>query len=502
MRKRTAEFLSKNHFYIICTILILIQLVFSLRFMGRQYLSLDEVSQIGFIVKKNPWSQIIRYYLTSEVTNLPLWPLIAAAWYRVVPYGEGWLRLLTVLLTTLSIVIMIKAAKEYRNEKAGILMAVLCCISSVIMHKCGLTFRVHAFWLLFTSLVLWRYFVRLKEAGQESMKNVILLGISMTGLAYSHYFGCLTIAYLFILDAVLFIKKAVGKKFIISYLIAGALLFPWLILMFMNRTMDLNDFWPKTPTFASIPQALRYIVSKDELIFILLILSMIVAFLLMLDSFLNDGRDFDERLVRFGLACMPLFFVIGDYIYSAHINTRAGIFVLRYFLSVLPAALISVSVFLSEVLDRISDKLDVPLIISYGTTVIFIMVYLGSGNYYYDVKDEVSAPFDNTYGHVCDAVSDDEGLMNGEAVIAINANRANADGFEEYYFGRGRAGSAVHVVSNDDTDISDRFRAADRIYIYQVMSGTPDVFTDIMGDDFKETDYDEDILLYRFDKVK
>ena len=84
--------------------MILIQLAFSLRFAGRQYFSLDEVSQIGFIAKKNSFGRIIEYYLTSEVTNLPLWPLLAALWYRVVPYGEGWMRLLTVILTTLSII--------------------------------------------------------------------------------------------------------------------------------------------------------------------------------------------------------------------------------------------------------------------------------------------------------------------------------------------------------------------------------------------------------------
>ena len=492
-----SEFLKKYYFYIISGLLILIQLVFSLRFMGRQYLSLDEVSQIGFIVKKNPWSSIIDYYLTSEVTNLPLWPLLAALWYRVMPYGEGWLRLLTVLLTSLSIIIMIKAAKEYRNE-----MAALTCISSVIMHKCGLTFRVHAFWMVFTALVLWRYFVRLNEAGKESVKNIVILGLAMAGLAYSHYFGCLTIAYLFITDLVLFLRKYVGKSFIISYLIAGISLLPWMILVITRRTMDLNDFWPKTPTFESIPKALLYIVSKDEAVFILLIVAMIAAFLLLLRSSLNGGKDWEVLFVRFSLAFMPLIFAVGDYIYSAHINPRAGIFVLRYFLSVLPAALLSVALVLSEILDRLSEKLDISEFLSYGTVLIFLVVYIGAPNYYHDVKDEVSAPFDNTYGNVSEAVKDDEGLKNGHSVIAINANRANADGFEEYYFGRGKAGSDIHVISNDDSDTADRFRDADRIYVYQVMGGTPDVFTGIMGTDFREVSFDKDISLYTYERVK
>ncbi len=498
MGKKASEFLKQHWFVIVTALLVLIQLIFSLRFMGRQYLSLDEVSQIGFIAKKNPWGQITRYYLTSEVTNLPLWPYVAAVWYRLVPYGEGWLRLLTVLLTTVSIIVLIKAAKEYRDEKTALIMAVLCCISSVIMQKCGLTFRVHAFWMVFTALVLWRYFARIRDAG---MKNIILLGLSMAGLAYSHYFGCLTIAFLFLVDLVLMIRKTAEKKIVLSYFIAAAAMMPWLVLVLINKTMDLDDFWPKTPTFASIPKALRFIASNDELVFILLIFSMIAAFLLLLDSILNGGRDFDARFIRFGLAFMPLIFVAGAYIYSAHINVRAGIFVTRYFLSVLPAALLSVSVLLSEALERLSGKLGIPALYSFGAAALFLLIYLGSGNYYYDVKDEVTAPFDNTYGNVREAVINDERLKTGEAVIAINANRANADGFEEYYFGYGGRNSEIQVLSNEDQDLEDRIRQADRVYVYQVMGGKPDLFTDIMGDEFKPVSFDKDILLYVFDRT-
>ena len=86
--------IKKHHFWLICGIFIFIQFMFSVHFMGRQYFNLDEVSQIGFIAKKLGVGGILDYYLTSEVTNLPLFPLLAAVWYRVVPYGEGWMRFL------------------------------------------------------------------------------------------------------------------------------------------------------------------------------------------------------------------------------------------------------------------------------------------------------------------------------------------------------------------------------------------------------------------------
>ncbi len=496
------DFIKKHYFWIICALPIFIQLIFSLRFAGRQYFSLDEVSQIGFIAKKNSWGRIIDYYLTSEVTNLPLWPLLAALWYRIVPYGEGWMRLLTVIFTTLSIITLINGARAYKGDRGGLIMAALSCISSVIMQKCGLTFRVHAFWLLFTSLTLWLYIERMKEGKSETVKTLVLLSISEIFLAYSHYFGCLTIIYFFLMDVVFFFRNVVRKRAFIPHVAAGGSLLPWFLLMLSKRTMVLSEFWPKTPTFESIPRALRYLVSKDEAVYILFILAMIVSFLKLLDSIFKDYKDFDQVFLRFGLAFMPLIFITLDYIYSAHINPKSGIFVLRYFLSVLPAALLTVTVFLTELLDAVSSKFNAAHFYTYGAALLFILCYFGSGNYYYDVKDEVSAPFDNTYGNVRDYIIEKGGLSDGRSVIAINANRANADGFEEYYLERGGQDGDVRVISNEDPDMEESLRKADRVYIYQVMNGTPDIFTDILSTDYEETAFDEDISLYVFERKR
>ncbi len=501
-RGKTGGFPERHWYLLVCAALVLIQLVFSLKFMGRQYFSLDEVSQIGFIAKKNSWGKIIDYYLTSEVTNLPLWPLIAAIWYRIVPYGEGWMRLLTVIFTTAAIVLMIKAAEEYRGKNTGVLMAAFACISSTVMQKCGLTFRVHAFWLMFTSLTLWLYIRRLKKAGDESIKDIVILGLSMAGLAWSHYFGCITIVYFFIMDLVLFIRKGISPKAFLSYVIGGGSLLPWFLVMLTKRTMVLSEFWPKTPTFESIPRALKYVVSHDEPVFILLIIGMTVSVLLLVRSIYNGTEDFNERFVRAALALMPFLFVTADYVYSAHINTKSGIFVMRYFLSVLPAALLTVSVLLSEILDKVTEEFSIPVFLSYGTVLVFILVYLGSANYYHDVKDEISAPFDNTYGNVRDRIIADGRLNDKDTVIAINANRANADGFEEYYLEKGGREKDVDVMSNDDPDMAERLNKADHIYIYQVMQGTPDVFTELLTEDFRETDHDTDISLYVYERVK
>ncbi len=502
MIKKIRDFCILHWYFLVTAALVLIQAVFSLRFMGRQYFSLDEVSQIGFIAKRNSWSDIINYYLTSEVTNLPLWPLLAALWYRIVPYGEGWMRLLTVILTTLSLIVLIKAAESFRDKSTGVLMALLLTISSALMHLCSLTFRVHAFWMLFTGLVLLFYFRRLRSMGNESLGEVVLLGIMMAGLAYSHYFGCLMIVYLFFTDLILFLRKKIRGIFIISYLIGGGLLFPWFILMMVRHTMVLNEFWPKTPTFASIPKALFYIVSHDEPVFILLLLAMIVSLLLFIDSFFSGSKDLDMRFIRLSFAFMPLIFITGDYIYSAHINVSGGIFVYRYFLSVLPAALLSVAVLMQEIIEAVSKKYVISAFYSYGVVILFFLIYLGSGNYYIDVKDEVSAPYDNTYGNVRERIEEEGRLFDEKTMIAINANRANADGFEEYYLEYGGSGRDVYVVSNEDSDIEERIKAADHIYIYQVMKGTPRVYTDIMGDDFKEVSFDENLRLYEYERVK
>lgn len=515
--------IKKHHFWLICGIFIFIQFIFSVRFMGRQYFNLDEVSQIGFIAKKLGIGGILDYYLTSEVTNLPLFPLLAAAWYRMVPYGEGWMRFLTVLLTTGAIIFLIKTAVAIGDEYTGYIMAVISCSSSTIMQKCGLTFRVHAFWLLFTAMVLYYYIKRQEEQGHESWKSVIVLGLAMTGLAWSHYFGCITIVYLFLMDVVLLIAKRIRICTIFSYVIAGGTLLPWFILMLIRRTMNLSEFWPKTPTFASIPKGLMYLVSYDTPIYIFLILGMIAAVMASVWRVLQLRPDFYKGFLRLGFAMMPLAIVVGDYVYSAHIASNGGIFVTRYFLSVVPAALLTVCLIMQDIIEfviRVSVRNDVftdadkvtkdGLQISYtqfmiySSVVLMILFFIGAPNYYYDVKDEVSAPYDNTYGNVRDEVlsADNavDAIKSGSTVVAINANRANADGFEEYYMEYGGKGEELHVVSNGDDDIKERFDAADKIYIYQVMSGKPDFYTEMLGNEWKQTSFDKNIGLYVFER--
>ena len=487
---------SRYLYFAALAILLGVQLAFSLRFMGRQYFSLDEVSQIGFIAKKNSWGRIIDYYLTSEVTNLPLWPLVAAVWYRIVPYGEGWMRLLTVIFTTAAIIMLIKAGKKLGGRGTALLTALLACISPVIMQKCGLTFRVHAFWLFFTALVFYLYIKRNKK-DEKTMGDHIALGLAMAGLAYSHYFGCLTIVYLFLTDLLLSVRGKLGKKFILSYLIGGGSLIPWFILMLTRRTMNLAEFWPKAPTFESIPKALRFIAGNDEPVFILLILAMIVNLLVLLKE-LSEGNESEKSICLASFSLMSLLFVFADYVYSAHINIQSGIFVTRYFLSCVPAAILSVSELLNRILIRIEDKFELNKYILYGAVTLFVLFYLGAPNYYYDVKDEVSAPFDNTYGNVRDRIAEDGRLTDADTVIAINANRANADGFEEYYLEYAGSGDDVNVMSNEDQDIAERLEDAEYVYIYQVMKGTPDIYTDIMADRFEEEWIDEDIGLYLF----
>ncbi len=515
--------IKKYHFWLICGILIFIQFLFSVHFMGRQYFNLDEVSQIGFIAKKLGLRGILDYYLTSEVTNLPLFPLLAALWYRVVPYGEAWMRFLTVLLTTGAIIFLIRMAVSIGDEYTGYIMAVLSTSSSTIMQKCGLTFRVHAFWLLFTALVLYLYLERQKEQGEESWLSVILLGLAMTGLAWSHYFGCLTIVYLFLMDVVLLIAKRIRIRTIFSYVIAGGTLFPWFILMLIRRTMDLSEFWPKTPTFESITMALQYLVSNDQIVYVFLILGMIVSVSASAWRVMQLRPDFRKGFIRLGLSMMPVVFVVGNYVYSAHISSNGGIFVTRYFLSVLPAALLTVSLIIQDIIEfilRISTRSDVftrtdkvskdgmqigyNRFVTYSAVVLMILFFIGAPNYYYDVKEEVSAPYDNTYGNVRDEVLSVEGaeeaIQSGSTVLAINANRANADGFEEYYMEKAGKEPELHVVSNGDDDIEERFKKADRIYIYQVMKGKPDVFTELMDSEWEEVSHDKNIGLYVFER--
>lgn len=492
-------FIKKYDFILICMLIAAINLLFSMRVSGRQSLGMDEIAEIGFVSKYNSLGKILNYFLTVEITNLPFYALFAAIWYRIVPYGESWLLLFNELCTYLGIIFVALAAKQYKGKRAGYLACVLCTSSSTIILRCGMEFRSYAFLFMFGALVIWLYLKRYEVMGRESRKDVIVLGLAMACLAYSHYFGCLLIVGLFLGDFVLYLLKKIKWYNIFSYIMAGGLLFPWFVAMLIFKEKSIMDFWPKAPNFGDLPYAIQFALSKDEILFVLFLVAMGFILGRMVVGFFTKKYSFEKDFGSLVLLETTWFIVLVAFFYSAYINPYGGIWVDKYFVSIIPLLLIVISSFLSDVTDVITDREDMRSIIAFGIG-FFIFAYVGVSNYYYDVKDYLATPLD-PYREVRDFCLEQGDAYDDTTLIVTTNQPYMADSYNEYYFEYSKSQKGARVISEDDESLTEELGKSDKVYLFEVRTELEDEYKPLF-DDFKKVSYDKDLGLTVYERSK
>ena len=466
------DFIVRNRFYIICGFLILVRFLYCVRISGRQSFAADEMSEMGFIAKANSLKDILMYFLTVEITNLPLFALIAAAWYRIVPWGESWLLLLCELLTSTGIFFVALAARKLKDDTAGYFAAAFCVISSTLILRCDMEYRCYSFLYMAIALCLYLYICRQKRNGNEGLpekgvKQELILGVAMTVLAYAHYFGPLIIVALFVADAFLFLKKRLGIKFVIPYMMSGLLLLPWFLLMLKFKEKSITDFWPSPPTLGSIPEILRFVLSYDEPIYVYALIAMLSAAVLVLWK-IREGR-FDWG-VHYPLAVslwVIWFLLLGVFVYSSKINIYGSIWVDKYFISLIPFLVLIMAFFASVLMDR-AVKPGEKELRGMSTAVIcaFLVMYFGLGNYYHDVKEYTDVPLD-PYREAALYLRDNA-PEDGEIPLLVPTEGGAVLGFQEFYLDHYGLGDRIRVVSWYEPEAEEIVKNSDRFYVFDV----------------------------------
>ncbi len=460
-------FLVRHRFFLICLFMVLLRFAFCLRISGRQSFACDEIAELGFIAKANSLQEILMYFLTTEITNLPLFALIAAGWYRIVPWGEAYLLLLCELFTSAGILVLGAAAARLKDELTGYISVALCVISSTLLLRCDMEYRCYSFLFLMVTICFYWY-VRGKEKGCErGIRYELVFALIMTLLAYSHYFGPLIIVALFISEAFLFIKKKNRISFIIPYVVSGALLTPWFLLMLKFKEKSISDFWPSPPNLGSIPEMLRFVMSNDEGIYILALMGMVYTVVLALNNIIKKEYDYSFDHVLLTFLWITLFILLGDFVYSSRINIYGSIWVDKYFISVLPAMVIMTAVFLRTIPGLLCrGGMKPPEGVLTAVLCVFLILYTGLGNYYHDVKEYMDVPLDpfrETAQYLAENTEGEE-----KTLLLLPMELSAAKGYQEYYIDHYGLADRIEVVSWAEPELSSILAGADRLYVFDV----------------------------------
>lgn len=282
-------------------------------------------------------------------------------------------RLVSAVLGILSVYYLYKTGKRLFNQNAGYLAAVL--LSLNLMHI-AYSQEARAYSLFTFCVVLATY--RLVIFNQErNLKNAIYLGITTGLIANAHSIGLLNEAVIFIILFVQLLltgtKQEKIKMFKLSSVAAilAVLLFAPVYLT-IEKQSQVNSFWVQAPNFDNIKQVFIDLTGKSIILFytiLLLTLSFIATSIFYL---VKKSGNIDLKKVRFNLFFLPLwlFFCSGVLIIKSY--GGASLILDRYFISIIPAIALMVSLSIVYVCNKYFQYGFVLLFASYSLYFIFI----------------------------------------------------------------------------------------------------------------------------------
>ncbi|MCR4907920.1 MAG: hypothetical protein K5985_03750 [Lachnospiraceae bacterium] len=502
MKSRTGGFaLFSRKPVIIYLAFAFLMLAFCLMQAGVQSFWLDELSLLGTITKDKGLVDILMQYLRVDVTNLPLFPLAAALWYRLFPASDRIMLLLPSLAAAAGCVFSALAAEELFGKRAGVFTAALYAFSGSIITGCAMEFRAYAFMVFNVSLLLFVFFRRgLFLAGGLSAKarfgREFLFTVSLVLLLFTHYMGAVFVLFLGIAELVFVLSRKEKARSLIPYFISGALFSAWFILMFMNKEKSIGSFWPDKPTLPMLARMVRFLLSGRESLFILLLFAVFLIVFRLFSAFAS-GRPFGKALS----GALILLWCSGGtvglvFIYSAVINPAGGFFVNRYFFVILPALFILMGLGLKEGTDILSGgNRERALELAFVATA-FIVCYLGLINYR-GVREETGVsyePFREAAQYLRETGGEELHAPGSAVVCSVNP-RATA-GFTEYYLRNGGRDTEIKSVSlQGEAPVSD-LENCDTLFLVTVhrdLSDLPEEIRKYISDNFSGEVWNEDV---------
>ena len=332
-------------------------------FQCRHTLWLDELDWgIGIIEGRNLFDIYITVLKTGE--NLPLFYIVLYIAKLIFNYNQmGLIFCTSIIFSFAGILGLLKIARKFFSRRVE-LIATLFIVTSyaIIAHTC---WQLRPYGMLFC-FSAWSLYFYLKRLEEESFSNIFKYGICMIFLLYSHWFGSLIgLCYAFI-DLILFFKKKVKIKSIISYLIAGLAFLPSFIILLLLHKGDVADYGINPPTLWTIYKAFRFIIGYVDINVIIFLVGTVC---IIINSFRKNKNNIYINIITYSMTMLILSIII----YSKWINPAGSIIRDRYFITILPHAILVISFIFDRIIEKVNNEKAKELVYF---SIIFIALYM------------------------------------------------------------------------------------------------------------------------------
>lgn len=324
----------KDKFYT-CVYAVIAALAFGgmFAYSGVQEFWYDEVYQLGLVGPDKGIGEVLRSYMQLKDYTPPLYAIIVWIWRAVIPFSFSWLLLVSEGFTAAGIYFTALAGRELGGRKLGLLAEILSAASTVLILHAGYEFRSYSLYFMSAALLACAMAKRIRSSGK---KGNIFLVISLLLLLYSHYYGCVIAGVLFLLEMIFVIAKKQSFKRIYPYIAAGAGFAPWLLLVFINHTRSITEFWIQPPDLKALLDFIHFLCSENEFQLWTLCLGIAGCLVCFLTKCRFGRFTYENDAETLYLPGLVIAVPAVMYFYSTVINPSGGIFYNRYFIGLLP----------------------------------------------------------------------------------------------------------------------------------------------------------------------
>lgn len=348
--------IANNFTHFVCGSIAIFAFLFMMHYSSLKSLWADDIAQIHFTNSNLTISEMINRLLAYDVQP-PFQSIITAIWLRIAPYGTAWLKLPSEIAVALGIFICGQIGLKTNGRLTAIVYSALAACSSSLIIDAGYSFRPYGFFFLFSSLVLYSFIDRASNYENFDIRSTLRYTCVLTLMIYTHYFGLLICIALFFAESYLVAKnRKKSISFIIAYIATALLFSPWAILAMVKSINRFSTFWPDIPTLKSVIGSLTYLLSSNDTLILILIVSItLLAFQIYNKKRIKEKFDKSINVQLISIWC--IIFVIGvTFIYSSVINRSRSVFVLRYFIGLFPYIFLLLAHGISELCNLVTES--------------------------------------------------------------------------------------------------------------------------------------------------
>ncbi len=435
----------------------------------------DELYTLGFISKSNSFADLMHIFSTDEVTNPPLYDIFLYFWYRIVPWGEGWLLFPNLVFFVTGLLAISKLLLRWTGNTRNVLFVfVISWINPATFEFMLYYIRSYSMMFMLSAIALLWYD---KMHENESWKNIILFGIILTGLSLTHYFGAIVTFAFGIFDLFLIMSKRKKYRAFLSYIIAGVLTGSYMFMALLHRTKNIASFWPPVPGLRDIWNLFcAFLMNRYGA----LLFAAAVIFAVVIHTFLSS-IEIHRFAIRSLMASsfVVCFTVAITFFYSGVINPEGSIIVFKYFWVLVPEILFIFAFCIDYIFKWLKDRITINGTLSqkraenifFSIYLIFVAVFVAlllSRNVYPRLTEQIAGVQQNRdmaeYLRSVDDRSDDIVLAYNWTESQWNGSNYPILGLQEYYLG-----SAAKNV--DFTSDAEEAKKHERIYLWYTIFG-------------------------------